>query len=284
MSSRYEYGGIIEGINLKLTPELSELQRSHTRFVSNLSAWKQYIIWRYTIGSGQLNKTLIGISEDARTIAWAKHFYSFYNKDVYGLDNVEPPFTDYIGYFKDPSQVTLQVAQETIATFMVTLIEIIQHAPITQAAVLVYKVSTVYAPEMNHFLTSNVGHADIIQKPFNSTTYDPEFEFGTFLAEEGDTVVWQLLIPAGTHCLFINPIYHAYPHEREVLLPPDIVFSVRGARNVVLEYINKGDIKPEIVQKEPYVIGEVFRQTMQPPVKSKTMRMLTAVIKESPRQ
>ena len=287
-SENKDEGGAIVGINLKITPVIAETMIQQTKYVANLSIWKQYMIWRYTLGSGQLNMLLIGIPDETRLRYWVRQFFELYNIQRYGLNAIEMPFNQWSSHFTNPGLVqndNIDTCKKIVANFAWILSRIIINAPIAQHEdFLLYKASSVYNSEMKRLLTEPLKANEVVRVPqllFNSTSYDPEFEFNTFVADSGDSVLWMLTRRTNIPCLFINPIFHAYPHEREFLLPPGCIFNIRDVRDVQLEYVNKSDFKLEVVQEAPYVIGEVYRYLGQPSTGVKPMKLFVADIEYS---
>jgi len=281
MESMVEGSGI-ETIKLRVTPALSELLRSHNRYMAGLSVWKQYLIWRYTLGSGQVNLSLIGVPNQENLVYWVFYFFKYYSYDARWI---EAPFKKYLSYFKSP-RTFLQVPRpkqkliinDVIGSYISTIQSIIMGAPKTMSNITVYKISSIYDPRLED---PSAHMYSVSQKPFNSTTYDPEFEFGYFLAEEQPSVLWRIDIPKGSQILAVNPIYHAYPFEKEIILPHGVSFQVRDRAETVLEYVKKSELKLETVQKSPFVIGEVYRPLpyYQPPIHRMEMPLLHAIMK-----
>jgi hypothetical protein len=290
-----KYGGSIAGYKLKITPPLLELQHAHTRYLATLSIWKQYIVWRYTAGSGQVNMTLIGMPNPNNMVYWVYTFFSLFSSNgIFGEPLIiEGPLTRWTQFFIDSKsywnipdpQVKINIAQEVILLYAQELQAIIMNAPVVQIPLTTYKTSSVYAPEMKPLMTQNLtsGEAEVSavripQKPFNSTSYDPEFDFNYFIASSGDAVMWKLFLPQGTHCLFINPTYNAYPFEREILLPYGNVFEVYSVSDIQLDFVEKTELKIDRMQEMPFVIGEVYRPTPNVPhrIHHRKMRLLEA--------
>ena len=84
-----------------LSANLSLLMRQHDRYIANLSLWKQYLVWRYTIGSGSVNKTLIGIPDPDNSAIWVYQFFKYFN---YDLINIGTGFQRFRSYFEDPKE------------------------------------------------------------------------------------------------------------------------------------------------------------------------------------
>ncbi len=288
------YGGVIvkdniEGpkkIDLKIQKSLSRLLIAHTKYISNLNIWEKYIVWRYTIGSGQVNRKLImgapqasdSINNIDKTIIWTYQFFKYFQAYLSESD-IPQTYMIYKKYFGTLGSVRyfniksedkkLKIANSIIDKYTNQLKSIIEKAPKTTETIVVYKASSIYPglPPENYDFKKD-GDFKVEQKPFNSTSYDPTFPFNIFMADSIDGpigVLWQIMIPKGFSILSINPVYHAYPFEREILLPPGITFNILEEEDVVLDYVDKAKIQEsiQVVQdpksKKGLVIGEVFR-------------------------
>ena len=272
------YGpGSIDQLNISVP--LSQLILETNRYIAELSIWKQYLIWRYTIGSGSVNKELIGIADQESKVIWTYQFFKYYNQKVYGIDKVERPFQKYKGFFLNAKKYLalrdtdkIKIASEVIGDYIRKLQEIILKAPVTQGSITVYKVSSEYPelPSKNNFIPK-----EVFQKPFNSTSINPQFNFNTFIMEDADCCFFVINIPKGSHVLYIPPIYHAYPFENEVLLPFGSTFNIYGHIIEPFNYISNNDIRILKVQNEPYVIAEVYEldPRLQPNIKTKEMNI-----------
>ena len=251
-------GGGLKDYKLEVGKALSTLLIEHTEYVSRLSLWKKFIVWRYTLGSGSPNAQLIGINKPENSFFWAKNFFTSYNWKYYGINRIEAPFKKYIKYFKNPKSLQLgdPIIPKLIDEYTKAVQSIILKSPSVPDDLIVYKSSSVYNPIL---ATDIVEHVDIEQLPFNSTSYDPEFEFNYFLGPDAVGVLWEILIPKGSHVLAVNKAFHAYPFENEIILPYHSVFHLESSRRATLTYVPKSELKLETVQKSPFVIGEVYR-------------------------
>jgi hypothetical protein len=254
---------------LLLYPPLLKLLMSHTKYLLSLSIWKQYIVWRYTVGSGQINMTLIGFPNNENVVLWAYFFLKYYNKKQYGIDNIEKPFIVYKKYFKTPTLLLsdknkLKISKEIIKKYTDQLQQIILNSPSTEDDILVYKASSRYPGLPSDTQTLNEKkYVDVPQLPFNSTTYDPTFNFGLFITGTDTSVLFAINIPKGSKVLSVNPIFHAYPFEREIIFPHGVSFRVIDREKIKLSYISKDDIVLEKTQDPSkngsYLIGEVYK-------------------------
>ena len=264
---------------LLITPGLSDLIRSHVKYISNLSLFDQFIIWRYTLGSGQVNLTLIGHSDETKVFYWIYNFFRHYNIDHYGRDQIPYPFNRWLDLFISPKNylaygdITKKIiANQIINAFVNHLESIILSAPPTPADITVYKVNSPY-PELPTELSYG-NDVVVYQKPFNSTTYDPQLNFAPFLAPDNCCCFIEILIPKGSKVLSIDPSLHAYPHEREILLPFGSKFDIYHVDQHTLTYIPQEKQPFVQVQQIPFVLGEVYRldPLSQPDVKQKKIK------------
>lgn len=251
---------------LHITSALSNTLLDHTKYVANLNKWQQFLIWRYTLGSGALNATLVGVGSDEQKVFWVYNFFSSYN---YPLSILGAPFKMYKQYFtpagaqlylyKVNEPTRLAIAKAIITKYIAQLEAIILNAPVVKEAFTVYKVSSKYPdlPDYTQFHNNDVNIVD--QKPFNSTTYNPQFNFAPFTAPENTCCIHIIDVPKGSHLLMIPAEFHAYPHEMEALLPFGAAFDIQGINEEEFDYIPKENQKFIAVQdKRHLVIGQVF--------------------------
>lgn len=253
----------------EVTRAISEALINHTKYVSNLSLMSKYLIWRYTLGSGALNTTLIGIASDQQIIFWAYDFFRAYNYSrseltqrysIYG-----PFFSNPKSFLYDPNKLT--IAKQIISKVIADLEGIILRAPIISKPFTVYKVSNKYPGLPDQIFL----HEIVNQKPFNSSTYNPQFNFAPFIAPESACCLHKITIPRGSRVLMIPSEYHAYPHEMECLLPFGSSFDVHEITKAEFEYIPVEQQKFISVQdRDNLVIGQVY---MIDPVSDNTTKM-----------
>lgn len=271
--------GTGSSVKLVITPPLSDLIESHTKYEYQLSLWDRYLIWLYTTGSSSPNSYLTGTLEEPYARRWAFRLFSYYNYQHYGLDQIQPPFSKYRSFFIEPNryldlpeQEAYQFAQLLLCFFDVRLEEIILGAPRTTGEITVYKANSLY-PGLPTVLPFE-GHAIVEQKPFNSTTYDPQLNFAPFMSPNATCCMSVIRIPSGSSVLYISSTIHAYPNENEILLPFGCNFDVDNIYQDTLDYIPADKQKFITTQQgPPYVIGELFRlnQTSLSDVQTKTL-------------
>jgi hypothetical protein len=99
------------------------------------------------------------------------------------------------------------------------------------------------------------------QLPFNSTTINPHFNFAFFIPDEAKGNVFDIHVPVGARVLYIPAEYHAYPFEREVLLPFGSKFTITSVYTGKLDYIDSKSHKIETLQKPPtsIMMGPVYQ-------------------------
>jgi len=253
-------GGKILHTKLAITKPLATLEREHNKYIANLSIWDQYIVWTYTLGSQAVNRRLVGLPFDRRlSQKWA---YELFSNFSYGLNEISTAFAEWRPLFENPSEYNRlpssdksRIADLLLDTYSKNLQTIILNAPVTKGNIVVYKASTPY----DERLTGDQFPFTLPQAPFNSTTYDPWFDFNAFLGSSAATCcLWEISIPAGSHVLAIAHPYQAYLTEREILLPMGCSFNVLGYRYVTMSYYLTRE-EPIRTQQPPFEIGEVYR-------------------------
>jgi signal peptidase I len=273
-------GGKIIGTELRITKALATLEREHNKYLANQPLWNQYVVWTYTLGSQPVNRRLVGFP--VLPIFSQRWSYEFFNNFTYGLNEVGEMFKKYINLFANPNlylkltnQQKDEIAEDLLDLYSKNLQSIILNSPPTRGDIVVYKASTPYDEKL---IKDNFPFT-LEQTPFNSTSYDPWFDFGAFLGSNKDVCcLWEILIPKGSQVLAIAPSFQAYLIEREILLPYGSVFNVIGATNVGLSYWCTRET-PTRVQNPPYYIGEVYRQDIweQRELLERNVRLLIAI-------
>lgn len=250
---------------LIFSKSLSDLSLLHTKYISDLPLFYQYVVWRYTIGSGQVNINLIfngDIPDKQRARIWVYQFFKYFNYSTkYIPDSMKPIFPP--KFVKNPRLVikVKNMSDSDVNTIIKSYTEILQRliydAPVTPEDVIVYKASSDYPglPQNKNDFPKLVP-----QLPFNSTSYDPQFNYGLFTGPSTAGHLFEILIPKGSHVLFINPAFHAYPFENEILLPHSVSFNIKKSIPVELDFVSKENTKLHQIQDLTDVhIGPVFR-------------------------
>lgn len=255
-------------VGMIITSELSDLLISHAQYQSNLPHWDKYLIWRYTLGSGTVTRKLVGVTEkDANDEYWIYQFFKYFNIEKYGLGEIGYPFRQYRDFFERPDEYLklpekekTKIQVEILNLFPRELERIILASPPTKGPIKVYKVSGPYGglPLEQPIGTEFSNGFQTYQKPFNSTTYDPQLDFGPFLGTS-TCCFYEIEIPECSRVLAISPIIHAYPHENEILLPFGSTFKISSVNQVNLNTVRSDKVKYVRTQKPPYVLGQVYR-------------------------
>jgi hypothetical protein len=293
--------------------------------LSELSHFHRYIIFKYTLQSWQVNEHLAGIksaksiSEDltkANKIIFVRDFFFNYNYPVYGDQHIGASFQAYRHFFRNPEMFLPQtvsppnvetflneraqnaalhgvdllnferafgVARTVMEMYIAMLQSIIRNAPRNAKSFRVYKGSTAYPGVPKDRQLS--GPVNVPQPIFNSTSYDPAFNYGAFIAEEDHWLLWSLEVPPNTPCLIISDLNHALPFEQEVLFPPEITFRVTASKLDDMRYISKEEFMQKgwrVVQKDnrrPLVAPvSLLNLDYDPHFRAKRMHMLEATI------
>lgn len=253
------------------TPQVLALVAEHTKYLVNLPLWKQYVVWRYTMGSATLNNYLLGRLNDANPQLWTLYFFSYYNYKLYGEDNIGKRYKHLTSYFRNPEHYWKldagsqdEITQYILKNFAEELNSIILNAPETQEDITVFKSSTPYddLPGANDAVYDR-GVA-VNQRIFNSTTYDSELNFRKFLGAK--CCLFELSIPKGSRVLAIAPTLHGYPHEHEILLPfstkrDPCSFLISESKKITINLPLDTEGELVAVQEEPFVIGEAYRES-----------------------
>ena len=270
--------GPLGNVVYDISPEFSQFLIRQNKYQMNLSLWKQYIIWKYTVASAPITRFLLQIQEDAERIAnrWTLHFFEDYDVDFYGKKNIGASFRKWLKYFENPrkfialeSSKKFQISKEIIEQFQRELRRIISNTPKTVTDFYVYKASRLYTGiplEKGNLVSKSVSQISfeepviLEQKPFNSTTYNPLLNFDRFLEREKRCCMFEIKIPSGSNVLAISSYIHAYPYEKEILLLPDVDFEIVKSKKIGMTLIEGGVPKYEI-QTKPYHIGPVFQES-----------------------
>lgn len=284
-------------IKPQITPALSDLLLAQQRYQGNLVIWDQFLIWRYTLDSGPITSKLTGLKSSS--ISWALQTFQAYNTSHYGLNNIGYPYRKWQEFFTDPkaylqlsSKQQNSIADDMLEFYIADLERIIVAAPATTGEIVVYKATKSY-PDLEKVLADfnlaigknkltslamkKAQPVTLMQKPFNSTTYDPDLEFSPFLGVKDQCCLMMIRIPKCSRVLAISPFLHAFQYEREILLPFGTDFTIFNIEKQTFNYIPADGQKVIRLQSEPYVIGEVFRlQLNRQLIQTKSMRIIYA--------
>lgn len=248
---------------------LRKFMLKSNKYIGSLPLFKQYIVWRYTIGSASINTFLIfgKITNVKNALYWCYLFFLYWHNTTDAMGDggsLTRRFTKFKKFFDDadlfkdlPEEKALPLAEEIIKYYISTLQNIIMSAPPVKTGFHVYKVASDY-PGLP--TSSKDVPKTVLQKPFNSTTINPHFNFAFFTSEESTGNLFDLLIPPGSHVLYVPADFHAYPFEKEVLLPMDCTFKITASYQGSIDVINKSDVNMITLQKptKTIVMGPVY--------------------------
>lgn len=245
-----------------------------TKYVAALPLFDQYLVWRYTAGSASVNGSLIAggkVSDIKNAAYWCYQFFLYWKNTVDsgagdGGGKVASPFFKYDKYFKNPASF-LALSTTERATLVPAIVRL--YALALQKIILasppvkgddgfhVFKVASDY-PGLPQSPTDVP--KTLKQLPFNSTTVNPHFNFAFFIQEEAKGNVFDLHIPVGARVLYIPAEYHAYPFEREILLPFGCQFKITAVYTGKLDYIDSKSHNIVTLQKPPtsIMMGPVY--------------------------
>lgn len=251
---------------------LNQFINQSTKYVSHLSDFNKYIIWRYTIGSASVNYFLIFNKIGPNATRWTYLFFKYFKNTFPNGTNIPSDFRQWDLYFDNPNLFNptpnkSNIIAGVISAFINRLQRLILDAPKTPGSFRVFKVATKYPalPDNKNEIPS-----DVVQLPFNSTTISPHFNFAPFIDPNSGCCIFDIEIPKGSHCLFIPQQYHAYPFELEVILPTNCLFHIYNIRTSVLDYINPKTVNMIVLQNERNIkIGPVFEINEYNPCKVK---------------
>ena len=249
-----------------------------TRYVAGLPLFDQYIIWRYTMGSASINAFLIfgKISNTDNAVYWVFLFFLFWRntEQRVGRGNVAPQFAKFEQFFRDPDSLMalpaerrLVVAEQVIPLYIRALDRLIRQTPRVEEGFHVFKVAGNYPglPTSPKDVPKKVK-----QLPFNSTTINPHFNFAMFSTPDATGNMFDLRILAGARVLYVPSEYHAYPFEKEIILPTNSMFTIRASYQGMLDMIDPESINIVTRQKPTRAImmGPVFEMNVYKPCKS----------------
>lgn len=277
------FGPTSSSLGYTLPKELRKHMLRCSNYISGISLFKQYIVWRYTLGSTPINRFLImgKIMNENNTIYWVYLFILYWKNTVnlhsQGLvSTVSPDFVQFSRFFDKPSdflvlrkQDALKVALDIIQAYAKALQSIILECPPVVYPFDVYKVASDYPglPTATDKLPKTVP-----QVPFNSTTLDPHFNFALFSEPGASGNLFKLSMPAGSRILYVPSLFHAYPFQKEIILPFNSQFIVNSIYTGILDTIDPRSVKINTLQepKESISMGPVYELSEYTPCKSET--------------
>jgi hypothetical protein len=256
-----------------LTSAVKKHMQNCNRYVYGLSEFRQYCVWRYTIGSASINMFMIMGKLTDNAVYWVKLFISYLVNT--GIQLFPFGWREVAGYMRDKNAFNnlntleqAQVASVIIGLYIKELNFIIAGSPPVIEEFHTYKVSSRYpgVPEFNDAVRLNGRVIPVEQLPFNSTSVNPNMNFMLFLAPNATCCLWDILIPVGSRVLSVPADLHAYSFEREVIFPP-CVFGVYGAHTSILNGVSDLNVVP-IQDTTNISMGTVFIIDETKPCKS----------------
>lgn len=261
------------------------MQNCNEYVSSKLTKFERYIVWRYTIGSGSVNRYLISKNISNDSLYWTYLFFKYWDNTVKKLSDVEE--SEYYSYelpedfgiffdnFKDPeSYLKLSytnrkdIAKKIIELYIVNLQRIILNSPdVLDDGFHVYKVASKYdgLPQTN----INFQPTNLKQLPFNSTTYSKEFNFIPFINPNVDSVLFDIHVSKHCKILYVPELYHAYGFERELIMPKDCFFDIYNYDIGELNYITVDSVNiNELQEKKNISMGSVYEINEYMPCKN----------------
>jgi len=208
---------------------------------------------------------------------WCYQFFLYWKNTATGNNDykVSPSFAKYDSYFKNPSAalaLTINEITALIKLYASALQKIILGAPPVKGndGFHVYKVAGNYEgfPQSPADVPKKVK-----QLPFNSTTINPHFNFAFFIKDaEAKGNVFDIHIPVGARVLYVPAEFHAYPFEKEIILPFGCQLTITRVFTGKLDYIDAKTEARVILQKPPNAImmGPVYDTDVYQPCNTGT--------------
>lgn len=230
-----------------------------TKYIEKLPDFNRYCIWRYTIGSASINSYLILGKLSDNSTQWIYLFFKYY-KNTFGKAKVLPKgWNKWFKYFDNPQaskNLSDSDKRDIIIQYIFTLQNIIKNGPKPTGTFHVFKVASPYPqlPKPEDKLP-----VEVLQLPFNSTTINPYFNFAPFINPANTCCFFDIEVPKGANCLYIPQELHAYPFEREIILPTNCIFRIENIRTGILDYVDSTSVNPVMVQpKDNIKMGNVY--------------------------
>jgi hypothetical protein len=248
----------------KYNAALNRFIISCTKYVSDLSPFNRYIIWRYTIGSGSINSYLITNKISDNAIHWTYYFFLYHYNTYHSSSNVSYMVSRWNKYFDNPrSYLSLSKSDQTnvaisiIQSYIILLQKIIINAPTPSDTFKIFKVASKYPglPDTNNQLP-----AKVVQLPFNSTTVSPYFNFEPFISPSATCCLFNITVTKGSHCLYIPSEFHAYPFEHEIILPKNCIFNIKSINREIVNYVDPDSVNIVSLQNNDNIrLGSVYQ-------------------------
>lgn len=243
------------GPGSELTHSIPVALRGHiircTKYVASLSLFEQFIVWRYTAGSQPVNAYLISGKVDDLPYSsnWCYWFFLYWHnteKANGGPAPIHEMFRVLRRFFTKPDSflslttTMAAVTEQVIRIYARLLQRLILNAPPVQEGFHVYKVASDYPGLPSSF--KDVPKV-VPQLPFNSTTINPHFNFAPFIGgSEAKGNLFDLRIPKGSHVLYVPSEFHAYPFQKEIILPHGARFVISSVHKRLLSLIDENSV------------------------------------------
>lgn len=240
-----------------------------TKYMASLSLFEQYLVWRYTAGSASVNGFLIfnKVTNMTNATYWCYQLFLYWKNTVKGVyGKIHTSLLIFTKYFENPAAfLALSTAEnasivpDILRRYALELQKIISASPPVKGdgGFHVFKVAGDYPglPQSPTDVPKMVA-----QLPFNSTTINPHFNFAFFIPDEAKGNVFDIHIPVGARVLYVPGEFHAYPFEKEILLPFGCQFKITEVYTGKLDYIDKKSHNIVTLQTPPnsIMMGPVY--------------------------
>jgi len=222
-----------------------------TNYMAQLSLFEQFIVWRYTIDSNPINMLLIlgKVVNEAASFTWCHLLFLYWRNTVRAMGGapvIEKSFVVFTRLFENPTafrnggSLAAQLVRPILVKYTALLQRIILGAPPVKEGFHVYKVASNYPglPESPTDVPKVVP-----QRPFNSTTVNPHFNFAPFMGAQDEGNLFDLRIPMGAHILYVPAEFHAHPVQREIILPAGVSFDISYVYKGLLDVVDKESVQ-----------------------------------------
>jgi len=199
--------------------------------------------------------------KDADTAVWSYHAYVKRKLAINPLANVD--YATWIGNRQEYASPPLELSLWFLDYYIDKLTNIISHAPRIPKGSPPLKVYRFYNAFENEPAQK---HTYWYDKAFLSTTYDPEFPLCSFLNTVNKSPFYldslrydEITIEPEMPFLSINPSYHAFPAEREIVLMPKARLQMATKQTDDLSrFAVPNYVLNKVQNGPPYFVGEVF--------------------------
>ena len=251
-----------------------------TKYMASLTLFDQYIVWRYTMGSAAVNAFLIfgKVQNEKDTIKWCYLFFLYWKNTSQVMNGgiIPSEFDRFTPFFEEPrsfislrQEQALLLSKQLIPLYIASLNRLIRATPPVQTGFHVFKVASDYPglPTSETDVPKRVK-----QLPFNSTTINPHFNFALFSTPTAKGNLFDLRIRKGSRVLYVPAEFHAYPFQKEIILPSDTTFVINTVYQGVLDVIDPDTV--DMVTLQPRIMmGPVYEINLYKPCKSETCKI-----------